>query len=225
MAWDDLSVFPVPVEGVDNRPFAPLPVLRYNPSMPAKFDGPLAAIQVIHAIPGRVRLRVPILKTARHVARGLEALLSTQPGVIEATANTGCHSVTVVYEPAVWTSESLCRLLQDRCLEELEEYASVALAEDTTGQSSMNWLQPWRYLNMTEGSPGSKGELQTGQPVKSGYWTLGYYSMIVGAVLVPVPLVPGIPFLILASYCFAKATIWKPGVGLEAGGQVPKAKK
>jgi hypothetical protein len=225
MARDDVSASDVPVEGVGNRPFAPLPVLRYNPSMPAKLDGPVAAIQVIHAIQGRVRLRVPILKTARHVARGLEALLLTQPGVIEATANTGCHSVTVVYEPAVWTSESLCRLLQDRCLEELEEYASVALAEDTTGQSSMNWLQPWRYLNMTEGSPGSKGEVQTGKSVKSAYWRLGYASMVVGAILVPVPLVPGIPFLILSSYCFAKATIWKEEERPDGAEQASKAKE
>ncbi len=192
--------------------------------MRMELDRPLAATHVVHAIPGRVRLRVPILKSARHVARGLEAVLSTQPGVIEATVNTGCHSVTAVYDPSVWTSESLCQLIQDRSLEELEEYASAALVEDAADQSSMNWLQPWRYLNATDSSSVSKGELQTGQSVKSGYWTLGYYSMIVGAILVPVPLVPGIPFLILSSYCFAKATIWKEE-GPEAAEQASKAKE
>jgi hypothetical protein len=49
--------------------------------------------------------------------------------------------------------------------------------------------------------------------------------MIVGAVLVPVPLVPGIPFLILSSYFFAKATVLKGENGPEAGEQVPKAKE
>ena len=193
--------------------------------MSMELDRPFAATQVVHSIPGRVRLRVPILKTARHVARGLEALLSTQPGVIEATANTGCHSVTVVYDPSVWASESLCQFLQDRSLEELEEYANAALAIEAASSSSMNWLQPWRFLNTTDGSDGSKGSLQTGQPVKSGYWTLGYYSMIVGAVLVPVPLVPGIPFLILSSYCFAKATIWREEERSEGAEQLPKAKE
>jgi hypothetical protein len=225
MARDELSVFDVPVEGAGNRSLAPLPVLRYNPSMPSTLAGAMGAIHVVHSIPGRVRLRVPILKSARHVARGLEALLSIQPGVIEATANTGCHSLTVVYEPAVWTPESLCRLLQDRSLEELEEYASASLAEDAAGQPSMNWLQPWRFLNATDRSSGSKGELQTGQPVKSGYWTLGYYSMIIGAVLVPVPLVPGIPFLIFSSYCFAKATKWKEADKCEATEQLPEVKE
>ena len=193
--------------------------------MPMELVRPLATTHVVHAIEGRVRLRVPILKTARHVARGIEALLSTQPGVIEATVNAGCHSVTAVYDPSMWNSDSLCRLLQDCSLEELEEYASASLAEDAAGQSSMSWLQPWRFFNTTEGGDGSKGSLQTGQPVKSGYWTLGYYSMIVGAVLVPVPLVPGIPFLILSSYCFAKATIWKEEEGSEGAEQLAKTKE
>lgn len=199
--------------------------MGYNPLIPMELDRPFAATHVVHSIPGRVRLRVPILKTAGQIARGLEVLLATQPGVIEATVNTGCHSVTAVYDPSVWTPESLRRFLQDRTLEELEEYAAVALTEDATNSSSMNWLQPWRFLNTTDGSPGSKGEVQTGQARRSGYWTLGYYSMIVGAVLVPVPLVPGIPFLLFASYCFAKATMWKPGVEPGAGEQVPKAKE
>lgn len=193
--------------------------------MPMELDRPLAATHVVHAIRGRVRLRVPILKTARHVAHGLERLLSTQPGVIEAAVNTGCHSVTAVYDPSVWTSDSLCRLLQDCSLADLEKYGSASLAEDAPGQSSMNWVQPWRFLNTAEGSDGSKGSLQTGQSVKSGYWTLGYYSMIVGAILVPVPLVPGIPFLILSSYCFAKATIWKDREGSEGAEQVGKTKE
>jgi len=49
--------------------------------------------------------------------------------------------------------------------------------------------------------------------------------MVVGAVLVPVPLVPGIPFLILSSYCFAKATILKEAEGAQTSEQAPKAKE
>jgi hypothetical protein len=193
--------------------------------MPAKLDGPLAVTHVIHSIPGRLRLRVPSLKAGSHLARGLEALLLAQVGIAEATVNTGCHSVTVVYDPAEWTSESLCMFLQSRSREELEHCASLVLADDAPNQLPMNWLQPWRFLNTTGSSRESKGAVQTGEPVKSGYWKLGYASMIVGAVLVPVPLVPGIPFLILSSYFFAKATILKEGDGPNAGEQVPKAKE
>ena len=225
MARDDMSKSDEPVEGVSNRPFAPASVGEENRSIPANLDGPLAAAQVVHSIPGRVRLRVPALKAGSHLARGLEALLSIQPGVTEATVNRGSHSVTVLYDPAEWTPESLCMFLHSRSREELEQCASVPLADNATNPSSMIWLQPWRYLNATGSSPDSKGELQTGEQVKSGYWRLGYASMVVGAVLLPIPLLPGIPFLILSSYFFAKATVLKGEDGPEAGEQVPKAKE
>jgi hypothetical protein len=225
MARDDKSASNVPVERVSSRPFAPAPVVGEDRFVPARLDGPLAATHVIHFIPGRVRLRVPTLKKSSHLAAGLQALLSAQAGVTEVTVATVCHSVTVVHDPAVWTPESLCMFLQSRSREELEQYAAVALADDATSLLPMNWLQPWRLLNATASSPESKGALQTGEPVKSGYWTVGYASMVVGAVLLPIPLLPGIPFLILSSYCFAKATILKPGEEAGAIEQVPPTKE
>jgi hypothetical protein len=225
MDWDDMSASDPPLEKDSTHSFADAPMGGEHRSMPVILDGPLAAAQVIHSIPGRVRLRVPMLKVGSHLARGLEALLSAQTGVIEATANSGCHSVTVRYDPALWTSESLCMFLQIRSREELEQYASFALAEDATSLIPMNWLQPWRYLSATGSSPDSKGAVQAGEPVKSGYWKLGYASMVVGAVLVPVPLVPGIPFLILSSYFFAKAATLKTETGPEVGEQISKAKE
>ena len=216
MVWDEMRASDVPVEGVSSRPFATAPVVGESRSVPAKLDKPLAAAHVIHSIPGRVRLRVPTLQSGSQLVGGLKALLSEQIGITEATVNTGCRSVTVVYEPGLWTAESICLFLHSRSREELEQHAAV-LPDDATSLFTKTWLQPWRFLNATGSSPDSKG-VQT----KSGYWKLGYASMVVGAVLVPVPLVPGIPFLILASYCFAKATIWKTGDEPEPGQQVPK---
>jgi hypothetical protein len=225
MALDDMSASDVPGEGDRNPSLAPVPVSGAQRSIPEKFDGPLAAAYVIHSIPGRVRLRVPSFKAGSQLARGLEVLLSTQIGITETIVNTGCHSVTVLYDPAEWTSESLCLFLHSRSREELELCASVPLADEPSNLLPMNWLQPWRFSNTTGGSPDSKGALEAGEPVKSGYWKLGYASMVVGAVLLPVPLVPGIPFLILSSYFFAKATVLKEADGPEAGEQVPKAKE
>jgi hypothetical protein len=170
---------------------------------------------------------VPALKAGSQLATGLHALLSGQTGVIEATVNTGCHSVTVVYELALWNSDSLRWFLETRTREELERSASAALADNvsTVSLMSRDWLQPWQFLNRTDDSSDSKGALQTGEQSKSGYWTAGYVSMVVGAILVPVPLVPGIPFLILASYFFAKASISKASDGPEVSEQVPKTKE
>lgn len=215
MAMDDMSASDVPAERESDHSLGP------------GSDRPLVATSVIHSLPGRVRLRVPALKAYSQLAKGLQALLSVQTGVTQATVNTGCHSVTVVYEPVLWNSESLRRFLESRTREDLERSASAALADDvsTAGLLSRDWLQPWQFLSKTEDSPDSKGAIQTGKQAKSGYWMAGYVSMIVGAILVPVPLVPGIPFLILGSFFLAKAGVSKAGDESEVSEQVPKTEE
>ena len=223
MAQGDLSPSDVPLEGVNNPSSAPALVFGEDRSAPVILDGPLAATHVIHSIPGRVRLRVPTLKADSHLVRGLQGLLSAQAGVTEVTVAPVCHSVTVVHDPARWTSKSLCMFLQSRNREELEQCASAALPEAATSSFAMTWLQPWRYLNTAESSPDSKGAPQTAGSVKPGYWMVGYASMVVGVAMFVVPGVPGVPFLILSTYCFSKATILKTGDEPEAAEQVPKA--
>ena len=225
MAMDDMSASDVPPERGNNRSLGPGPAVAKDSRVVTRFDKPLAVTSVIHSLPGRVRLRVPALKAGSQLAKGLHALLSDQTGVIEATVNTGCHSVTVVYELALWNSDSLRWFLETRTREELESRASVALADDATGTSvsPTDWLQLWRFLRKSEESTDSKGALQT--QARSGYWTAGYVSMVVGAILVPVPLIPGIPLLILASYFFAKASMSKASDGPELEGQAPKTKE
>ena len=223
MDRDDMSASDVPLEGVSSASSVPAPVFGEDRSVPVILDGPLVATHVIHSIPGRVRLRVPMLKADSHLAAGLQTLLSAQAGVTEAAVNTACHSVTVVYDPARWTTESLLMFLQSRSREELEQCVSAALPEAATSSFAMTWLQPWRYLTTAESSPDSKGAPQTGGPVKSGYWTVGYASMVVGVAMFAVPGVPGVPFLILSTYCFSKATTLKTRGEPEAGEQVPKA--
>jgi len=223
MVQKDMSASDGPLEGASSSSIAPVRVFEEDRSAPVKLDAPFAATRVLHSIPGRVRLRVPALKAGSNLVRGLQVLLSAQAGVTEVTVAPACHSVTVMHDPAVWTSEPLCMFLQSRNGEELERYASAALPDDATGSFAKTWLQPWRFLNTADSSPGSAGALETDGAVTSGYWKVGYASMIVGVALFAVPGVPGVPFLILSSYCFSKATIWKPGGALDADAQVPKA--
>jgi hypothetical protein len=223
MAQDDMSASDVPIEGVSNPSSAPARAFVENRSVPVKLAGPLAGTHVIHSIPGRVRLRVPALKADSHLAGGLQALLSVQAGVTEVTVAPVCQSVTVLHDPAMWTSKSLCLFLQSRNREELEQCASAALPVTAASSFAMTWLQPWRFLNTAESSPDSKGVPQTAGSVKPGYWMVGYASMVVGVALFAVPGVPGVPFLILSTYCFSKATILKTVDEPEAGEPVPKA--
>jgi hypothetical protein len=223
MARDDLNPSDVPLEGVSNPSSAPALLFGVNRSVSMILDGPLAATHVIHSIPGRVRLRVPALKADSNLVRGLQVLLSAQAGVTEVTVAPVCQSVTVVHDLARWTPESLCLFLQCRNREELEQCASASLPEAAASSFAMTWLQPWRYLNAAESSPDSKGVLQTAGSIKSGYWMVGYASMVVGVAMFAVPGVPGVPFLILSTYCFSKATILKTSDEPEAGEHVPKA--
>jgi len=223
MVQGDMSASDVPRESVGDLSSEPAQVFGENRSVPLKFTGPLAGANIIHSIPGRVRLRVPTLKANPDLARGLQGLLSAQTGVIEVSVAPVCRSVTVVHDPARWTSESLCKLLQNLDREELDRYESAAVPEDATSSFAKTWLQPWRFLGTDESSPGSNAASQTGGPVTSGYWTVGYASMVVGLAMFAVPGVPGVPFLILSTYCFSKATIWKTKDEPEPGVQVPKA--
>ena len=79
---------------------------------PAKVTGTLADTSVVHAIRGRVRLRVPALKTSPDLAEPLQRLLRDQPGVTDVSVNDWCYSVTVTCDPSAWTSDRLCEWLQ-----------------------------------------------------------------------------------------------------------------
>jgi hypothetical protein len=223
MARDDMGASDAPLEGINSPLITPANVSGGDRLAPVKRDVPLAGTHVIHLIPGRVRLRVPALKADSNLVRGLQGLLSAQAGVTEVTVAPVCQSVTVVHDPARWTPESLCLFLQSRNCEELDQYASAALPDDTTSSFAKTWLQPWRFLNTAENSPDSRGVPQTAGPAKSGYWKVGYASMVVGVAMFAVPGVPGVPFLILSTYCFSKATIWERDEEPGAGEQAPKA--
>ena len=60
---------------------------------------PFGGIHIVHSIPGRVRFRVPMLKTRPNLACGLEPLLSARPGIIKVCVTQRCQSLTVSFEP------------------------------------------------------------------------------------------------------------------------------
>ena len=67
---------------------------------PARVTGTLAETSVVHAIRGRVRLRVPALKTSPTWPSRWSELLRDQPGVTDVSVNDWCYSVTVTYDPS-----------------------------------------------------------------------------------------------------------------------------
>lgn len=180
----------------------------------------LSATTVVHAIPGRIRLRVPPLKSDPFLAGSLETLLKAQPGVTDVTVNQSCASITVNCDPTAWTSEILCRFLHSLTREEIQAYPWAS----TTPETQASWTKPWLFLpGYSGGALSAKSDSPAGASITPSFGMLGYASLVVGTALLAVPMIPGIPFLLLSSYCWAKGTILKTTDEPEGGKQVSKA--
>lgn len=92
---------------------------------PLKSGPTLGSTSVVHAIPGRARLRVPALKHSPGLAEGLHRLLIDQPGVTDVQVNDWCFSVTVTCDPCIWTADKLGSWLQPLTVQEVIAYRSV----------------------------------------------------------------------------------------------------
>lgn len=77
---------------------------------------------IVHSIPGRVRLRMPALQEHPQILDPLIGFIRDQKGITDASINSWCSSVTIHYDPSVWSSEQLCRFLQQQHPEDIERY-------------------------------------------------------------------------------------------------------
>ncbi|MDF0644228.1 MAG: heavy metal translocating P-type ATPase [Nitrospira sp.] len=87
--------------------------------------GTLADTSIVHSLQDRVRLRVPALKTSSDLSQGMERILHDQPGVTEVSVSEWSASVTVSYDPSLWTSERLCAWLRGLGVEQVSAYQST----------------------------------------------------------------------------------------------------
>jgi len=90
--------------------------------VPVDGIGTLADTIIVHSLQGRVRLRVPALKTSSDLSEGIERILRDQPGVTEVSVSACSASVTVSYDPSLWTSERLCEWLRGLGVEQVSAY-------------------------------------------------------------------------------------------------------
>ena len=89
----------VPHQGNGDQPATSWAAAETRTS-PTTLTNTLADTSVVHAIRGRIRLRVPALKTSPGLAEPLQRLLRDQPGITEVTVNDWCFSVTVICDPS-----------------------------------------------------------------------------------------------------------------------------
>jgi len=84
------------------------------------------ASDYVHALDGRIRIKVAEVKGRPHVARFVAEQLRARAGVTEVTANPTTGNVLVLYEPARVTQRDVVRAL--RALGYLRRAPSVAPA-------------------------------------------------------------------------------------------------
>lgn len=131
------------------------------------------AIQMVHALPGRVRVKLPRLKGNAILAREIERMPTPLEGMHRVETSTTTGSVLVLYEP---------RLLATL---DTEAVGALRALADMLGLSSedvpMAELQPWLHAAMngapagTSTTPGSGlsalfGSVNAGIPPVTGGW-------------------------------------------------------
>jgi len=95
------------------------------------------AIQIIHALPGRVRVRLPRLKGNASLAGEVERTLTALAGIHHVEASTTTGSVLVLYEP---------RLLESLDLEAMGPLLGLARTLGVSVEDvDMDALQTWLH--------------------------------------------------------------------------------
>ncbi len=84
--------------------------------------GDLGPVTLIHAINGRLRVRVPKLKSDGRLADQLRLVLEDRPGIIEVQVNQGCASVTLTYDPAAVTPDIVLETVRGLSRRDLRDY-------------------------------------------------------------------------------------------------------
>jgi hypothetical protein len=117
------------------------------------------AIQVVHFLPGRVRVKLPGLKGNTALAREVQHTLAAIDGIrhVEVSPITG--SVLVLYNPGIAASFTLESL-------NAEAVSSLMTLADALGLSlediDMDELQRWLHAMRNGTHPGTPGELGSG---------------------------------------------------------------
>lgn len=85
----------------------------------------------LHALPGRLRIKIPSLRRNLHQAQELVRLLNGLSGVESAAANTVTGSITVRYDPTIIGSSSILTFLAKENHIDLEKAVSTEKHVDT----------------------------------------------------------------------------------------------
>lgn len=90
-------------------------------------------VHYIHHVPGRLRVKTPVLKGATATARRVEAVILREPGVLSAETNAITGSIVIRYELRTTSPRTLLRTLHEQGM--ISESALDEQAVTRTGVS------------------------------------------------------------------------------------------
>jgi hypothetical protein len=99
-----------------------------------------ARCRVVHAIRGRLRMRVDLPHIFDALSGACEAFLRDQPGIQEVRLNPGCRSVVLNYNPDVLTADDVVTLVEELPFDQLNTYQPRNPPRQAGDSSSIAWL-------------------------------------------------------------------------------------
>jgi heavy metal translocating P-type ATPase len=95
--------------------------------------------RVVHAIRGRLRMRLDCPQLFDGLSEACESFLRDQPGIQEVRLNPSCRSVILTYDPARRTEDELVSLMQALSLDQLETYQPQQPLHAVPAAPSVAW--------------------------------------------------------------------------------------
>src|SRR5579872_5716596 len=92
--------------------------------------------RVLSAIPGRLRLHVPVPDGSAHVRRAVEQRLRALPGVREARGSAATGNVLVLFEPSITSAHEILDAARPRAEDENHEIRETAAAQRQSSLSA-----------------------------------------------------------------------------------------
>ena len=137
--------------------------------------------RVKHSLPGRLRVVFRALVSNKELTRGMKLYVLNGRGITHVVANHHNGSITIYYDPEIVGEDALFDMLGN-------------VAREKLVQLNSNFLKD-------KGEETIRNQLPKGGKKKGAWHSAGRFFAGVGMVGVFFPLLPAVPFLLLAAFC------------------------